>query len=141
MIDELEQRMAQVIAQMSVLSEAGASRMGDVVHGGEPSNAPKGPKLSLGDWHREAWRRAKTAEKRAAALLAAESALIEARFSQRQKSRYVPNTQEQRVAIAWADGPAKVVARKFGCSERHVYNCRRMERDRMIENDERKKVA
>ena len=118
--------MAQIIAQMSVLSEAGASHLGDVVRGGEPSNAPKGPRLSLADWHREAWRRKPTTE----TLEAAEADLRQARFSKYKKHQFVNGTLEQRIAIANEPGRVADVAEKFGCSVRHVYNMRKISRSR-----------
>lgn len=117
-----DQRMRQVLAELEVLSEAGAAQLGDVVHGGTPNRAPKGPKLSLADEHRRAYRRANGPTSRRAALQAAEEALTNARYAPRRE--LVSGTLEWRVAIGDDPRPVRVVAQVFGVTEAHVYRMR-----------------
>jgi hypothetical protein len=49
----LDGQMCQILAEMSVLSEAGAAQLGDVTHGGERDNSPRGCNEGLVDeYHR-----------------------------------------------------------------------------------------
>lgn len=122
--DELDQKMAKIIARMSVISDAAAQRFGGVVHGGQPNNQPKGPRIGMADYHREAWRRARTPVQRAETFQAAKAALANARYAPRRTD--TPGTLEWRLAIANAPQDAETVAQNFGISLAHVYNMRKI---------------
>lgn len=117
-----DQRMRQVLAEMETISEAGAAQLGDLIHGGEPNRAPKGPKVSLAEEHRRAYMDANGPTSRCAALQAAEDALINARHAPRRE--LVSGTLEWRVAIGDDPRPVRTVAIVYGVTEAHVYKMR-----------------
>lgn len=121
-IDGYDARMGQVVAEMSVISEAGAAQLGDIIHGGERDRSPRGPRRSLADDHAERYRQAAGPMSRRQALQDAETALIRARISPRRQ--YVPGTLEWKVAIARAEGSVERVSIVYGCSRQTVYRLR-----------------
>lgn len=117
-----DRRMAQVVAEMTVISEAGAAQLGDLIHGGEKNQAPKGPRESMAEEHARAYEAAPGPVSRREALREAEDALIRARLSPRRQ--FVPGTLEWRVAIARAEGSIEEVSIVYGCSRSTVYRLR-----------------
>ena len=119
-----DQKMAQVLAEMSVLAEAPGAKHGDIVHGGEREQAPRGPDRTLCELHAERYRRAGGPVSRAQALRDAERALVEVRVSPTAGHGLTPETLEWRVAIARAEGSVEMVAHRFGVARSTVYRCR-----------------
>lgn len=122
MVDRIR-TIHQILAELTILSEVPATQHGDKVHGGEPNRAPRGPKLSLADEHRQAYERAKTPGQRAAALKKAELELLHAQYT---PPHVIRGTLEWQKAIADDPRPAWKVAEMFACSDRHVYRMRAM---------------
>lgn len=116
-------RMRQVLVEMGVISEASSTRLGDVVHGGEPDRSPKGPRVSMAAFHARAYRRARGPLAKAEALDVAEKALTNARYAPKRTN--IAGTLEWRLAIGDDPRPAKVVAEVYGVAIEHVYYCRK----------------
>lgn len=123
---DVESSMRRVLMEMTVLSEASGAKLGDVVHGGEPNNAPKGPRSSMADYYGRRWRRARGALSRAEVLAEAQDALINAKYAP-MRSMLV-GTLEWRLAIARDPRPARIVANVYGVSMTHVYYLRKTSR-------------
>jgi hypothetical protein len=119
---ELRSRMQLTLIRMVLISEGKTTKLGDVIHGGDPDRSPRGPRSSMAEYHRRQWRRARSHEARAEALQAAEKALINARYAPRRS--LVSGTLEWRLAIARDPRPAAIVAEVYGVSRGHVYYCR-----------------
>lgn len=116
-------RMRQIIAEMSVISEARGQQFGDIIQGGnEPSRAPKGPRSSMAQYFARAWRRAHSVQQRQETLEEAEKALHNARHAP--KRELVVGTTEWRRAIADDPQSAKEVSWTYGVSTQHVYHVR-----------------
>lgn len=116
-------RMRQIITEMTVISEAAAQQFGEIVHGGECSNQPKGPRTSMAEYHARAWRRAHSPKQRSEALEAAERALHNAKHAPRRE--LLVGTTEWRLMIADDPQSAKEVGWTYGVSTQHVYNVRK----------------
>lgn len=117
----LDAQIHQLLARMSVLSEVPAARTGDIVHGGEQSNAPKGPRRSMYDEFRVRYQGARSDRARELVIEEAKQAVRRHQLSQR---GMVKGTQEWAIAIGLDPRPVEDVMHIYGCTERHVYRCR-----------------
>lgn len=119
----LEARARQVVADLSVRSEAPAASLEGKTSSSKPgSKPPPWPGESAHDYHRRSIRRSWWNDARLqAAVDDAEEELDAIRFSRRHADSV---THEGKLAIATCPGSAKKVAGIFGVSVRHVYTVR-----------------
>lgn len=129
---ELEARALQVVADLSVRSEAPAASLEGKTSSSKPgSKPPPWPGESAHDYHRRSIRRAWWSDARlAVAVEDAEAELHAIRFSRR---RADGATHEGKLEIATCPGDARKVARVYGVSVRHVYSMREWARRHGIE--------
>jgi hypothetical protein len=121
---ELRSRMQLTLIRMVLISEGKTTKLGDVIHGGDPDRSPRGPRSSMAEYHRRQWRRARSHEARLEALQEAEKALIRARYASRANSP-LRDTLEWKRWVASDPRPAKVVAQVYEVSLSHVYYLRK----------------
>lgn len=121
-----DSEMAQVLAQLSVLSEVSAPSYEPSVHGGTPDRSPKGPRESTFDVFRRKYAAARGDVTRSAVLEEAIQALRSARHARR--GLLVPGTDEWRVAIANDPRTPEDVSHAYGCARSYVYELKKQKR-------------
>jgi len=119
----LDAEMGQLLARMSVISEASAAKYdSERVHGGEPSRAPAGPSEGLYQEFTRRYLKAWSETAKRETIEDAQKALTHARYAPR---RPVRGTDEWRIAIGTDQRAAKDVAEIYGCTVQYVYAMRK----------------
>lgn len=120
----LDAQICDLLAKMSVLSEVAAATTGDIVHGGEQSGAPRGPKLSMADEFRARYNGAYSDRGRREVIEAAQLAY------DRAKRMRLPKGKEPEFGSPlwkfWAaqQPDALEVVRRFGVSRQYMARLR-----------------